>query len=74
MIPAKKVAVKARRMYSSLFLTWSTSFCRSEPIKRETTATGPIAISLELPMAAYINGGMKLESENQQKNVNHNAR
>jgi hypothetical protein len=66
-IPAKKVAVKARRKYSSLFLVESTSFCRSEPSRRETTATGPIAISFELPMAAYINGGMKLESETKKK-------
>jgi hypothetical protein len=61
-MPAKKVAVNARRRYSSLSLSWSASFCRSEPSRRETTATGPIAMSLELPIAAYINGGTKLES------------
>lgn len=36
----------------------------------DTTATGPIAISLELPIIAYINGGTTLVSTpiNSQKN------
>lgn len=32
------------------------------PSNRDTTATGPMAISLELPMKAYIKGGTKLLS------------
>ena len=60
-IPAKKVAVKASRRYSTAFVSGSISFLSKVPIKRETTATGPIAMSRELPMAAYIKGGTKLE-------------
>lgn len=51
-MPAKKVAVNARRRYSSASFTGSISFCRRLPSKRDTTATGPIAMSLELPMKA----------------------
>jgi len=32
------------------------------PSKRDTTATGPMAISLELPMKAYTRGHTKLVS------------
>ena len=60
--PAKNVAVKASRRYSSGFVFGSTSARRRVPSSRETTATGPIAISLELPIHAYTNGGTKLES------------
>lgn len=62
-IPAKKVVVKASRRYSAGFAVGSISFRSIVPIRRETTATGPIAISLELPIKAYIIGGTKLESE-----------
>lgn len=61
-IPAKNVAVNARRWYSS-FCTWgSNSFWSNVPSKRDTTATGPIAIYLKLPIRAYIKGGTKLLS------------
>ena len=62
MTPAKKVAVKARRMY--LGSSGSSSFRRRSPSKSDTTATGPMAMSLELPMKAYTSGGTKLLSEN----------
>ena len=62
MTPAKKVAVKARRRYSAGLSSGSISARRRVPSKRETTATGPMAISLELPMNAYISGGTKLLS------------
>jgi hypothetical protein len=51
-IPAKKVAVKARRRYSDGFFFGSISFLSISPRRSDTTATGPIAISLELPIAA----------------------
>lgn len=66
MIPAKKVAVKASCRYSSLCFG-SISFESMVPSNRETTATGPMAISLELPIAAYISGGTKLLSAIQTK-------
>jgi hypothetical protein len=40
----------------------SISFWRRVPSNSDTTATGPMAISLELPIAAYIRGGTKLLS------------
>ena len=61
--PAKNVAVKASRVYSSWFFLGSNSFWRRVPSSSETTATGPMAISLELPIIAYIKGGTKLLSE-----------
>jgi hypothetical protein len=61
-IPAKNVAVKASLLYSVGCVLGSISFWSKVPNKRETTATGPIAMSRELPMTAYISGGTKLES------------
>ncbi len=43
------------------------SFCNNVPRRIDTTATGPMAICLELPSAAYISGGTKLESANHNK-------
>lgn len=51
-IPAKKVAVKASLRYTSGLATGSTSSCRRVPSSSDTTATGPMAISLELPIKA----------------------
>lgn len=62
MTPAKKVAVKAKRRYSLGFVLGSISARSRVPKRSETTATGPIAISFELPIHAYTNGGTKLES------------
>lgn len=50
--PAKKVAVNASLRYSNAFFTGSISFCSKVPSRSETTATGPMAMSLELPMKA----------------------
>ena len=63
MIPAKKVAVNANLRYSALFFSGSISLWSIVPRSKDTTATGPMAISLELPIKAYIKGGTKLESE-----------
>lgn len=60
--PAKNVEVKARRRYSLGFVLGSISARSRVPKRSETTATGPIAISFELPIHAYTNGGTKLES------------
>jgi hypothetical protein len=38
-----------------------------EEMRREITATGPIAISRELPIIAYIKGGTTLVSFNAQE-------
>lgn len=62
MTPAKNVAVKASRRYSLGLVVGSISARSRVPKRSETTATGPIAISLELPINAYTNGGTKLES------------
>lgn len=35
----------------------------------DTTATGPMAISRELPITAYINGGTTLVSETKRENT-----
>lgn len=51
-MPAKKVAVNASLRYSCGFVVGSISFRSRVPNKSETTATGPMAISLELPMKA----------------------
>ena len=51
-IPAKKVAVKVSRRYSDACVVGSISFRSRVPNKRDTTATGPMAMSLELPMKA----------------------
>lgn len=51
-MPAKKVAVKASLRYSAGCLLGSISLRSRVPSKSETTATGPMAISLELPMKA----------------------
>ncbi len=40
------------------------SFFNNVPRRIDTTATGPMAICLELPSVAYISGGTKLESAN----------
>jgi len=60
--PAKNVEVKAKRRYSLGFVLGSISARSRVPNRSETTATGPIAISFELPIHAYTNGGTKLES------------
>lgn len=49
-MPAKKVAVNASLRYSIGFVVGSISLLRRDPSNSDTTATGPIAISLELPM------------------------
>jgi hypothetical protein len=59
--PAKKVAVNARRRYSGLLVSLISSESKV-PSKSDTTATGPMAISLELPMKAYTRGATKLVS------------
>lgn len=41
----------------------SSNFWIIEDSNNETTATGPIAISLDVPMKAYISGGTTLVSE-----------
>ena len=51
-IPAKKVAVNASRWYSVGCAVESISFWSKVPSNRDTTATGPMAISLELPIKA----------------------
>lgn len=53
--------VKARARYSGLLKSLISSESRL-PSKRDTTATGPMAISLELPMKAYTRGATKLVS------------
>jgi hypothetical protein len=60
--PAKKVAVKARFMYSVGFSVGDTWLLSMEPMSSDATATVPTARSLELPISAYTSGGTKLES------------
>lgn len=51
-VPAKKVTVKTNFLYPLGSTTGSTTFGTMEDNSIETTATGPIAISLELPINA----------------------
>lgn len=50
--PAKKVTVKMIRRYNAGSAAGSTIFETMAERSSETTATGPIAISLELPIKA----------------------
>jgi hypothetical protein len=45
------------------------TFVTNEDNSIDTTATGPIAMSLELPITAYIRGGTILVSEYKQNQV-----
>lgn len=60
--PAKKVAVKARCMYSSGFSAGGASFPSNAGNSSDPTAVVPTARSLELPITAYTSAGTKLES------------
>lgn len=51
-MPAKKVAVNASLRYSTGCVVGSISLLTRDPSNNDTTATGPMAISLELPMKA----------------------
>lgn len=62
-IPVKKVTVKTILLYAVGSVVGSTTFEIVADKRSETTATGPIAISLELPIKAYIRGGTTLVSE-----------
>lgn len=62
-VPVKKVTVKTVRRYAVGSAAGSTTLETIAESSNETTATGPIAISLELPITAYINGGTTLVSE-----------
>lgn len=61
-IPAKKVVVRTSFLYPKGSVSGSISFVNIEDTRRDTTATGPIAISLDVPINAYINGGTTLVS------------
>lgn len=61
-MPVRNVTVKTNLWYVSGSTVGSTIFEIMEERRRETTATGPIAISLELPIIAYIRGGTTLVS------------
>lgn len=61
-VPAKNVTVNTRLVYPMGSIAGSTRPGIMEDSSIETTATGPIAISLELPITAYIRGGTTLVS------------
>jgi len=62
-IPAKKVAVNTSFLYPFGSMAGSVNFSIIDDKRSDTTATGPIAISLELPIKAYIRGGTTLVSD-----------
>lgn len=60
--PVKKVTVNTSLVYNTGSTTGFTTFETMADINNETTATGPIASSRDVPIVVYIKGGTTLVS------------